>query len=97
MIASRKFQRTKESFVCENCGFFMKGDGYTNHCSKCLWSKHVDINPGDRLAECFGLMEPVEAETKKGEHRIIHRCVECGYEKKNKTERGDNFNIILAL
>ena len=28
----------------------MKGNGYTNHCPKCLWSKHVDINPGDRGA-----------------------------------------------
>ena len=28
-----------------------EGNGYTNHCSQCLWSKHVDINPGDRSPE----------------------------------------------
>ena len=30
-------------------------NGYTNHCSQCLWSKHVDINPGDRSPE---LLQP---------------------------------------
>ncbi|MFA6992594.1 MAG: RNHCP domain-containing protein, partial [Candidatus Gracilibacteria bacterium] len=40
----KRFSRTIEDFVCEKCGAKVKGDGYTNHCPKCLWSKHVDIN-----------------------------------------------------
>jgi len=30
-------------------------NGYTNHCSQCLWSKHVDINLGDRSPELLQL------------------------------------------
>ena len=32
--------------------------GYTsrNHCPFCLWSLHVDENPGDRACECGGEM-----------------------------------------
>ncbi|HYC79501.1 MAG TPA: RNHCP domain-containing protein, partial [Candidatus Binatia bacterium] len=53
------FQRTPENFVCENCGTKVSGNGYTNHCPNCLYSKHVDNNPGDRLNKCHGLMEPI--------------------------------------
>ena len=62
----KKFQRTIEDFTCEQCNFAVKGNGYTNHCPKCLWSKHVDVNPGDRAATCGGLMEPIGAEVGGG-------------------------------
>lgn len=91
------FKRKIEDFACGNCGQKVKGDGYTNHCPKCLWSKHVDINPGDRVAGCGGMMRPVRAETKKGEYDIIHKCVKCGYEKRNKMSPKDNFEEILKI
>ena len=97
MNTVRKFQRTIEDFVCENCGFEVKGSGYTNHCPKCLWSKHVDINPGDRMSQCGGMMEPISVETKGGNYIIIHRCIKCGYEKRNKASEEDNFDAILKL
>ena len=56
---TRRFARTVEDFVCEKCGTQVEGDGYTNHCPHCLWSRHVDVNPGDRKATCKGMMEPV--------------------------------------
>src|SRR3989344_7796029 len=93
----RKFQRTIEDFSCEKCGFFAKGSGYTNHCPRCLWSKHVDINPGDRLALCGGLMEPKKIETSSGEQTITHQCTLCKYIKKNKVSKDDNFDIILEI
>ena len=68
------FQKRTEDFTCENCGFFVKGTGYTNHCSKCLYSKHVDITPGDRQAMCGGLMKPISLEQKHGEVFIVHKC-----------------------
>jgi hypothetical protein len=46
----RNFQRCKEDFRCGHCGHLERGDGYTNHCTACLWSAHVDIQPGDRAA-----------------------------------------------
>ncbi|MFH1235337.1 MAG: RNHCP domain-containing protein [Parcubacteria group bacterium] len=97
MAISRKFQRTKEDFTCERCGSFVHGSGYTNHCPQCLWSKHVDVNPGDRRAICQGLMEPTGVELKGGEYNIFYCCVVCGFERKNKMSKDDNFDIILQL
>jgi len=97
MTPQKKFQRTEEDFTCEQCGFFVQGNGYTNHCPRCLWSKHVDVNPGDRAAVCGGAMEPVSVELKDGEYIILHRCVKCGFEKRNKASKSDDFNIILKL
>ncbi len=97
MIMTRKFQRTKEDFTCEHCGSFVHGSGYTNHCPQCLWSKHVDVNPGDRQATCQGPMKPVSVETKSGEYIILHRCVSCGFEKRNKAAKDDSFDAILQL
>ncbi|HTX82092.1 MAG TPA: RNHCP domain-containing protein [Streptosporangiaceae bacterium] len=31
---------------------------YRNHCPVCLWSKHLDVGPGDRLSGCGGRMRP---------------------------------------
>src|SRR3989344_2693847 len=52
------FKKVIEDFTCEHCDTFVEGDGYTNHCPKCLWSLHVDNEPGDRANNCNGLMEP---------------------------------------
>jgi len=94
---TKEFKKTKEDFVCENCGEEVKGDGYTNHCPRCLWSKHVDIHPGDRQAECGGMMKPVEVTSKAGETDLVHECVRCGYRKTNKASKDDNFEAIIRL
>jgi hypothetical protein len=93
----RRFQRTVEDFTCGHCGLHVKGDGYTNHCPRCLWSQHVDINPGDRLANCGGLMEPVALEGAPGAYRILHRCQLCSTEKWNQAAPTDSFEALLAL
>lgn len=96
-MAIKKFQRTEEEFVCEQCGFFVHGNGYTNHCPRCLWSKHVDLNPGDRQASCQGLMKPVGVKFKAGKYIVLHRCLLCGFEKWNKIEKEDNFEVLFQL
>ena len=50
----KKFKMIDEKFICENCGYEVDKLNYTarDHCPNCLWSKHVDINPGDRLNDC---------------------------------------------
>jgi len=97
MTQTKKFQRTKENFTCENCRHFIEGTGYTNHCSQCLWSKHVDINPGDRKETCHGLMEPKAILKKKNDYSILHTCTKCGLEKLNKSAEDDDFNMLLNL
>jgi hypothetical protein len=97
IIFEKKFKKTKENFVCENCGKKIIGNGYTNHCPHCLYSKHVDIFPGDRENPCKGLMKPIKALLKNGQYTIIHRCEICREEKKNKLSKEDNLNEILNL
>ena len=93
---SRKFVRNVEDFVCDNCKAEIKGNGYTNHCPFCLYSKHVDINPGDRQSNCKGLMKPINIEHYKSKYVIIFCCMKCGITKRNKTAENDNFEKILA-
>ena len=91
------FRRKEEDFICENCGIPVKGNGYTNHCSVCLWSKHVDINPGDRAATCLGMMQPIDIVLDGQDTYILHRCVICGYLKRNKRQDTDNFDTVLEV
>lgn len=93
----RKFQRTIEDFVCEHCGATVSGTGYTNHCPACLWSKHVDVNPGDRAAQCGGLMESIRVEGSSPEYRIVHRCFTCGVQKINMAQKEDDNDALLRL
>jgi len=92
-----KFTRQIEDFVCENCGFAVSGNGYTNHCPKCLWSKHVDVNPGDRAEECGGMMKPVGAVLIGGEYSILQQCQKCGFERKNKMSSKDSFDELVRI
>ncbi len=93
----KNFKRTVEDFTCEVCGTFVKGNGYTNHCPKCLSSKHVDINPGDRASTCGGIMYANALDVKNGQRYIVHKCSKCSHTRKNKVEENDNFNAVLAL
>lgn len=92
-----RFTRLTEDFTCENCGQTVTGNGYTNHCPNCLWSKHVDINPGDRASNCLGLMEPVGVKTKRGQLDLVHQCKKCGHVKSNKLAPADNYDTFLAI
>ena len=89
-----------EQFVCENCGFKVPKLGYScrNHCPKCLHSKHVDKNPGDREETCHGLLEPIDIEinSKKG-YVIVFKCIKCGAIRKNKVAEDDNMELIYKI
>lgn len=94
---ARKFQRTKEDFTCEQCQTLVIGDGYTNHCPNCLWGKHVDVNPGDRAANCGGMMEPIAVQFSGGEYKIHYRCLKCKFERPNRASESDNREILDSL
>jgi hypothetical protein len=91
------FIRNKENFTCGHCAKAVVGNGYTNHCPECLWSQHVDKEPGDRAELCQALMEPIAVTITSDTYRITHRCVACGYEKINTTAPEDQFESVLAL
>lgn len=89
------FRRQIEDFVCTFCGTKVSGDGYTNHCPVCLWSLHVDIDPGDRASSCLGQMEPISLEQKQDQFIITHKCVKCGHIKPNKASKEDRVEEYL--
>ncbi len=101
MQQKKNFIFKNEQFICENC---KKNNpklaaGCRNHCKFCLYSKHVDKEiPGDRESECKGLMKPIslDKDGKKG-YIIIHKCIVCGAENRNKTASDDNFDAIIDL
>lgn len=89
----KDFKKRNEGFKCLKCGKINPSavKSERNHCSRCLFSLHVDEGtPGDRAATCLGLMEPVglDYKGKKG-FMIVHRCVECGKKMKNKAAEDD--------
>ena len=94
---SKAFTKKVENFKCENCGHEVAGSGYTNHCTQCLWSKHVDVFPGDREDTCKGLMKPIRVEKKKDAYVIVHKCEVCGEERKNKISPLDSFEQIIKI
>lgn len=91
------FKRTKEDFVCERCGTAVSGNGYTNHCPTCLWSKHVDRSPGDRQNPCKGLMRPVRVTLEKGQYVVTHECLSCGKRSRCMASPVDRFEAMLAI
>ncbi len=91
------FIKRVEDFTCGHCGIAVTGNGFTNHCPECLWAKHVDNDPGDRLSKCQGMMEPVEVRGPIDALEIIHRCTSCGYSRPNKMAANDNMDSIIAL
>ena len=88
-----------EEFICENCGKKINKLNYTarDHCNKCLYSKHVDINPGDRANSCKGLLKPIGIEKFKDTYKIIYKCEKCGQLHKNIVASDDNFDLIIDL
>jgi hypothetical protein len=91
------FTKVVEDFTCGHCGAKVRGTGYTNHCPKCLWSEHVDIEPGDRAEKCGGMMEPVGVEGSSPEYRIVHVCQTCGAVRRVDAARDDDPQAIVAL
>ena len=88
-----------EEFICENCNQKVEKLNYTarDHCPYCLYSKHVDINPGDRANTCKGLLVPIDIEKFKDTFKIIYQCNKCGEFHKNMVAKDDDMNRIITI
>ena len=91
-------------FACARCGRQVEpvADGsYRNHCPFCLWSRHVDVKPGDRANPCRGMMRPVAARVVKKGLQVVHQCSVCGEVRVNRVVRRavqpDDFEKLLEL
>lgn len=90
------------SFTCINCKFQIPaqsfGTRHRNHCPVCLWSRHLDDEPGDRRESCRAPMMPIAIEVRRdGEWAIVHRCNGCGILKCNRVAGDDQERALLAL
>lgn len=95
----KRFLENDQEFVCENCGKKIEKLVYSSrdHCNYCLYSKHVDIMPGDRLNKCMGLLKPIGIEKYKDTYKIIYKCEKCGEIHKNIIAKDDNYDEIINL
>ncbi len=88
-----------EEFTCINCHKHVSKLEYSarDHCPYCLYSLHVDINPGDRLNTCKGLLVPTGIEKFKDTYKIIYKCDKCNEVHKNVMAKDDNYDEIIRL
>ncbi len=98
----RQSTNVPDGFTCNRCGWEVVGEAvgteHRNHCPRCLWSRHLDVQPGDRAAGCGGDMEPIAIWVRgKGEWAIIHRCQDCGAVRSNRVAGDDNEMALLSL
>lgn len=105
-LETKRFKVVNEGFTCGHCGAAVPPTSQTtprNHCPFCLWSRHVDINPGDRANPCQGLMRPIGIYTHtKKEYVVLHQCVRCGERMRSKAilhdrNAADDFDLIMEL
>ena len=92
----------EKSFTCKVCGRLVvpagAGSDHRNHCPNCLSSLHLDECPGDRAADCGGIMEPVGVWVRKnGEWAVIHRCRRCGHFSSNRVAADDNPMKLMSI
>lgn len=78
------------------------GGNYRNHCPLCLFSKHVDLKPGDRANPCRGLMVAIDLEFHSGKgFQVVHECLRCGVTRVNKvahnTQQPDEIDVLTGL
>lgn len=104
----RKREHSAAGFKCSHCKQFVvindiMGTANRNHCNWCLWSKHVDIDKGDRRSSCHGGMEPIgltfkhEGLGRIGEVMLIHLCSLCQKISINRIARDDPEYKILEV
>ena len=93
------FTKNDNFFICEHCKKEVQPLSYTSrdHCPYCLYSKHVDINPGDRLNNCMGLLKPIGIEKFKDTYKVVYKCEKCGETHKNIMAKDDNMDLIIEL
>ena len=95
----KRFNMIDEEFICENCNNKVERLEYSarDHCNHCLYSKHVDILPGDRQNNCQGLLKPIGIEKYRDTYKIVYQCQKCKELHRNIMANDDNMEVIIEL
>lgn len=98
-METKKFKMIDVPFICVVCGKKVEPLNYSarDHCPYCLCSLHVDINPGDRLNPCKGILKPVGIDKFKDTYKIVYKCSKCGENHRNIMANDDDFDKILEV
>lgn len=92
-----------EAFRCGTCGRDVPAGGRRprDHCPACLHSRHVDVVPGDRAADCGGDLVPVGVDRAAKGWMLRYRCARCGAERRNRVlddlDPPDDPAVVRAL
>jgi len=94
-----KFVENNEAFICIACGQEVPPhpSSSRDHCNHCLTGQHVDVNPGDRMNECRGVLEPIGLQMRSGKTQIVYRCQKCHAQVLNVAAPDDNADLITDL
>ena len=100
--APSRRQAETEEFKCGHCKTFVgppiSGGRHRNHCPLCLYSKHVDLTPGDRRNDCRSLMRQIgTAFRRNGEQVIVHCCLGCGEVRYCRAAAHDHLLVCMRL
>jgi len=104
-LSNKNFQSKNDPFSCLNCGKNVPplSVGCRNHCPLCLFSLHVDRNPGDRSHDCGALMKPIDYKIEGAfSIKLTFQCQKCGEIKRNKAalddkNEADSLDEILKI
>ncbi len=99
-LMNKRFTKNDAGFTCQHCGRYVPPllSSSRDHCTTCLYSLHVDINPGDRANTCHGLLVPIGITLNSKKGTIIHyHCDTCGAYHNNKAAPDDDFDAIIEL
>ena len=114
MNIKTKKEHRQNGFSCIHCHGWVPinefmGTNNRNHCTTCLWSKHVDQErAGDRKSTCRAGMKPIGLTIKQagidkygkprqGELMIIHQCTNEGKISINRIAADDNTEMIMKV
>jgi len=89
-----------EAFACLHCGEVVPVGGaqVRDHCPHCLHGRHVDKVPGDRAAQCGGLLIPVDFSVEGRAGVVIgYRCRDCQYPFRVRAHPDDKLPKGLRL
>lgn len=106
---ARRRQEMRGGFKCRHCKRQVPinpymGTANRSHCNICLWSRHADRKPGDRLANCMNGMKPIgltfrieNNAGRLGEIMLIHKCTACDKASINRIAADDLEASILQV
>lgn len=95
----KHFIKNNVSFICVRCGYNVHEHPTSSrdHCTECLYGLHVDINPGDRLNQCKGLLKPIGLRLSSKKQQVVYKCLKCGQKVFCLLAPDDNTEVVTKL